>query len=72
MAHDFNNLLSVIQGYAELLRDEFTDGEPGAELVDEIATATRRADSLVQRLLVMAEREAMATPARDPASPGES
>jgi PAS domain S-box-containing protein len=57
IAHDFNNVLSVIQGYGELLRDEFDDDEPGAELVDVVMQATRRASTLTQQLLTFSRRQ---------------
>jgi len=46
-------LLSLIHGYGELLRDEFDDDEPGAELVDEVMHATRRASTLTRQLLTL-------------------
>lgn len=59
IAHDFNNLLSVIQGYGELLRDEFEDHEPGAGLVDEVMHATRRASTLTRQLLTFSRRQVL-------------
>ncbi len=59
IAHDFNNLLSVIQGYGELLRDEFEDHEAGAELVDEVMHATRRASTLTRQLLTFSRRQVL-------------
>ena len=59
IAHDFNNLLSVIQGYGELLRDEFTEDDDGAELVDEVLHAVRRASSLTRQLLTFSRRQVL-------------
>ncbi len=57
IAHDFNNLLSVIQGYGELLRDEFSASAPGLELLDEVLHAVRRATSLTRQLLIFSRRQ---------------
>ncbi len=59
IAHDFNNLLSVIQGYGELLRDEFAEDDDGAELVDEVLHAVRRASSLTRQLLTFSRRQVL-------------
>jgi len=65
IAHDFNNLLSVIQGYGELLRDEFADDAPGAGLVDEVMHATRRASTLTRQLLTFSRRQVLQPRALD-------
>ncbi|MGR3497038.1 PAS domain S-box protein [Citreimonas sp.] len=54
VAHDFNNLLAVIQGNAELLREEVGAGE---DLVAEIVAAARRGAELTQRLLMYARQQ---------------
>ncbi len=59
IAHDFNNLLSVIQGYGELLRDEFSEHDAGVELVDEVLHAVRRASSLTRQLLTFSRRQVL-------------
>ncbi len=59
IAHDFNNLLSVIQGYGELLRDEFTHQPSSVELVDEVLHAVRRASTLTRQLLTFSRRQVL-------------
>ncbi len=59
IAHDFNNLLSVIQGYGELLREEFSEHASGVELVDEVLHAVRRASSLTRQLLTFSRRQVL-------------
>jgi PAS domain S-box-containing protein len=51
VAGDFNNMLTVIEGYAELLRDEVPADGAARKFVDEIVYAGKRAASLTQRLL---------------------
>jgi PAS domain S-box-containing protein len=54
VAHDFNNLLAVIQGNAELLREEAGNEN---ELVTEIVKAAQRGAELTQRLLMYSRRQ---------------
>ncbi|HEX6764752.1 MAG TPA: ATP-binding protein [Polyangiaceae bacterium] len=56
VAHDFNNLLSIILNSASVLRRELPPGTFEAELVGEIDEATKRATTLVKRLLVSSGR----------------
>ncbi len=51
IAHDFNNLLFPIIGYAELLGEEFEQGTPSHEFINEILQATERARELVEQIL---------------------
>jgi two-component system cell cycle sensor histidine kinase/response regulator CckA len=51
VAGDFNNVLTVITGYAELLRAEFTAASPTRRFVDEIIYAGERAAALTRHLL---------------------
>ena len=51
IAHDFNNLLMVIQGYAEILRQEENVSPDARKNVDTIVRATTSAASLTRQLL---------------------
>jgi two-component system, cell cycle sensor histidine kinase and response regulator CckA len=51
IAHDFNNLLMVIQGYAEIVRQEENVGPEARKNVDTIVRATMSAASLTRQLL---------------------
>jgi two-component system cell cycle sensor histidine kinase/response regulator CckA len=51
VAHDFNNLLTIINGYAELLREALPAGERAHELATEVNLAGERAASLTRQLL---------------------
>jgi two-component system, cell cycle sensor histidine kinase and response regulator CckA len=57
VAHDFNNMLGVISAYAELLRED--PGLPGnaRQRVDEIMTATERANALTRQLLAFSRKQ---------------
>ncbi|MDH5675555.1 MAG: PAS domain S-box protein [Myxococcales bacterium] len=52
VAHDFNNALGVIQGYADLCRDQVEPNSPMGEDLNEIADAAQRALSLTRDLLL--------------------
>lgn len=59
VAHDFNNLLTVIEGNTELLA-----GDPGASaetlgLLEEIASATKRAAQLTNHLLSFSRKQTL-------------
>lgn len=54
IAHDFNNMLAIIQGNAQLLIEGL--GDP-SENVGAILSATHRATSLTQRLLVFSRKQ---------------
>ena len=51
IAHDFNNLLMVIQGYAEIVRQEDSASPEVRKSVDTIVRATTSAASLTRQLL---------------------
>jgi CheY-like chemotaxis protein len=55
IAHDFNNLLTVITGYLSLAQAQVAQGE-GAEELEEVGRAARRASELTGRLLDFARR----------------
>lgn len=57
MAHDVNNLLSVVQGYAELLREQLADRPDGQELLDEVLTAVQRTGTRTKHLLAFSRRQ---------------
>jgi PAS domain S-box-containing protein len=59
VAHDFNNLLAVIQGNAELLRDEAPEGSKLLEMVEAIRRATNRGSELTHRLLAFSRRQVL-------------
>ncbi|MCF8476199.1 MAG: response regulator [Pseudolabrys sp.] len=56
VAHDFNNLLMIISGSAQRLRGELTDPK-STRLLDMIATATQRGESLTRQLLAYSRRQ---------------
>jgi two-component system NtrC family sensor kinase len=60
VAHDFNNLLMVVSGSAQRLRRDLTD-DKHTRLLDMIASATQRGESLTRQLLTYARRQ-MLTP----------
>jgi PAS domain S-box-containing protein len=51
IAHDFNNILSAILGYTDLALHEVAPKGPGAQYLQEVLTAGRRAQSLVLQIL---------------------
>jgi len=61
VAHDFNNLLMIISGSAQRLRRDLT-GEKHTRLLDMIANATKRGESLTRQLLAFSRRQTL-TPA---------
>ncbi len=57
IAHDFNNILSAIFGYAQLAQ-RFTAEHPKlAQYLDHIYSASQRAKSLVQQILLFSRQE---------------
>lgn len=56
VAHYFNNLLTIIQGYAELLREDARADSPIAQSVEPIQQAAQRAASLVNQLLAFSRQ----------------
>jgi|SRR5262245_343195 len=61
VAHDFNNLLMIITGSAQRLRRDLSD-EKHTRLLDMIANATKRGESLTRQLLAFSRRQTL-TPA---------
>ncbi len=59
VAHDFNNLLMVVGGNTQRLRKELTDPKH-LRLLDMIATATQRGETLTRQLLAYSRRQTLA------------
>jgi two-component system, cell cycle sensor histidine kinase and response regulator CckA len=57
IAHDFNNLLTVIEGYAEMIRDHQAPDDANRDSLEEILVAARRAASLTRQLLAFSRRQ---------------
>jgi PAS domain S-box-containing protein len=60
IAHDFNNLLMVIQGYADLLAERVTAGDPLRRNAEQIQMAAQRATSLTRQLLAFSRKQMLA------------
>ncbi len=58
VAHDFNNLLMIISGSVQRLRAELTD-KKYTRLLDMIATATQRGESLTRQLLSYSRQQTL-------------
>jgi len=58
VAHDFNNLLMIISGSVQRLRNELTDNRH-SRLLDMIATATQRGESLTRQLLTYSRQQTL-------------
>ncbi len=56
VAHDFNNLLMVVSGTVQRLRRSVA-GDKETQLLDTIANATRRGESLTRQLLAFSRRQ---------------
>jgi PAS domain S-box-containing protein len=60
VAHDFNNLLIVINGYSDLLLQNFiSEGEPARWYVEEIKKAGQRATNLTRQLLAFSRQQVL-------------
>jgi len=59
VAHDFNNLLMIVSGSAQRLRAELSD-KKHVRLLDMIATATQRGESLTRQLLAYSRQQTLA------------
>ncbi len=58
VAHDFNNLLMIVSGTVQRLRRHVT-GAKQIQLLDTIATATQRGESLTRQLLAFSRRQTL-------------
>ncbi len=56
VAHDFNNLLMIVSGTVQRLR-RHVSGEKETQLLDAIANATARGESLTRQLLAFSRRQ---------------
>jgi two-component system, cell cycle sensor histidine kinase and response regulator CckA len=59
IAHDFNNLLTVINGYSDLLLDQFAPDHVVSAHVKEIRHAGDRAAALTHQLLAFSRRQVL-------------
>ncbi|HEX4043339.1 MAG TPA: ATP-binding protein [Xanthobacteraceae bacterium] len=64
VAHDFNNLLMIVGGTVQRLR-RFVSGEREVHLLDTIANATARGESLTRQLLAFSRRQTLQPSAID-------
>ncbi len=58
VAHDFNNLLMIVSGSVQRLRRHISD-EKQLHLLDAIANATQRGESLTRQLLTFSRRQTL-------------
>ncbi len=58
VAHDFNNLLMIVSGTAQRLR-RHVSGDNETQLLDTIANATARGESLTRQLLAFSRRQTL-------------
>ena len=58
VAHDFNNLLTAIMGYTNFLMEELQDSPHAADL-EQILTASRRAERLTNQLLAFSRKQVL-------------
>ena len=59
IAHDFNNVLTAIYGYADLLLDQFEEGDPRRADVEEIRRSAERAAALTRQLLAFSRQQVL-------------
>jgi len=59
MAHDFNNILMLIEGSAELARQEVGNDSPVASFLNKINESTRNAAQLCRRMLAFSGRSSV-------------
>lgn len=57
IAHDFNNLLTVINGYSEMLLNEFKPGDSQHDYIKQVNKAGERAASLTRQLLAFSRKQ---------------
>ena len=60
VAHDFNNMLSVILGYAELIRNRLSGGDPLLKYVSQIEKAGGHSRDLTRQLLAFSRKQIIA------------
>jgi PAS domain S-box-containing protein len=57
IAHDFNNLIQVIKGYSEITMNEIPPESIICKNIEQIYTASNRAQNLVRKLLAFSRRQ---------------
>jgi PAS domain S-box-containing protein len=57
IAHDFNNILTIINGNAEIAKDDIPVESPARENIEEIQKASNRAKDLVSQILTFSRKE---------------
>lgn len=61
VAHDFNNLLTIISGYSEMLLSETEKADQLYYKLEQISSASRKAESLTKQLLAFSRRQVIST-----------
>jgi len=59
VAHEFNNALTIVTGYADLLLNGMSEGDPMRADVREIAGAGQRAAALIRKLLAFSREQVL-------------
>lgn len=59
VAHDFNNLLTAIMGYADLLRQKLSVGQPARQHADLVLVAAEKAAGLTKQLLAFSRKQVL-------------
>ncbi|MGK5090583.1 response regulator [Deltaproteobacteria bacterium TL4] len=57
IAHEFNNILASIQGYSELLLEQFSEGSEEHEYLTRVVKSSHRAVDLVKQILVFSRMD---------------
>src|SRR5690606_568246 len=57
VAHDFNNILTVIDAYANLVREQLPEGSSARDDIETVLEASRRAASVTSQLLAFGRRQ---------------
>jgi two-component system, cell cycle sensor histidine kinase and response regulator CckA len=57
MAHDFNNLIAPIRGFAEIMMEECTPGDPHQDDLKQIKLAAEMAGNLTRQLLAFGSKQ---------------
>ncbi|MBN1307744.1 MAG: response regulator [Chitinispirillaceae bacterium] len=56
IAHDYNNILGAISGYADLIRNRYTEDDRLKKYANMILSAAKRASELTKKLLIFARK----------------
>lgn len=57
IAHDFNNMLTAIKGFTQLAQMKITDNDPIKPYLDNVQSASERAEKLVKSLLAFSRKQ---------------